>query len=55
MYEDIRGPTKGCQKVTLKELFIVKIEVFFNTYGDFPAPVFLFFFPFLESSEKIIR
>ena len=52
MYEEIKGPTKGCQKVTLKELFVVKIEVFFNTYGDFPAPVFLFFFPFERAVER---
>ena len=35
-----KRPTKGCQKVTLKELFIVKIEVFLNTCNAFPAPVF---------------
>ena len=44
-------PTKGCQKVTLKELFIVKIEVFFNTYNSFPAPVF-FFLSFFRSRWK---
>lgn len=30
VYEDLRGQlAKGCQKVTLKELFIFEIEVFF--------------------------
>ena len=29
-----KRPTEGCHKVTLKELFVVKIEVFFNTYSD---------------------